>query len=271
MSIGSGVPYNEYIGNGVTVVFAYGFTLLDADDLIVTIDGVATSAFTVSGLGVAAGGSVTFSSAPASGAAVLLRRVIQLVRTTDYQSNGDLLAETVNQDFDRVWLALQQTDASVGQSIRVPELGVLPELPIAASRAGRLLAFNAASGDPEASSVTETEIASAVAAAYAAGSTADAVTYLADGTGATPRSVQEKMREQWLTPFGEGHDAPAGVHSVLASVGRKTPARARHGEDGAREIIGPSGRMGTRGRTRRKRAPHPRLCAAAGPPAQRWQ
>jgi len=217
MSIGSGVPYNEYIGNGVTVVFAYGFTLLDADDLIVTIDGVATSAFTVSGLGVAAGGSVTFSSAPASGAAVLLRRVIQLVRTTDYQSNGDLLAETVNQDFDRVWLALQQTDASVGQSIRVPELGVLPELPIAASRAGRLLAFNAASGDPEASSVTETEIASAVAAAYAAGSTADAVTYLADGTGATPRSVQEKMREQWLTPFDFGAIADGTSHP-LSSV-----------------------------------------------------
>ena len=58
MSVGSGVPYNAYTGNGLSTVFAYGFTLLAAADLVVTIDGVVTGAYTVSGLGVAAGGSI---------------------------------------------------------------------------------------------------------------------------------------------------------------------------------------------------------------------
>ena len=70
MTIGSGVPYNAHTGNGITTTFAYGFTLLDADDLVVTVNGVATTAFTITGLGVAAGGTVIFSAAPANGAAI---------------------------------------------------------------------------------------------------------------------------------------------------------------------------------------------------------
>jgi hypothetical protein len=147
MSVGSGVPYNAHTGNGLTTVFAYGFTLLDADDLVVTIDGVVTSAYTVSGLGVAAGGSITFSSAPANGTAVLLQRVIQLVRSTEYPTNGDLLAETVNGDFDRLWMAVQNVDSDSTRSLRVPEVGVLPELPAAADRADKLLSFDS-DGNP---------------------------------------------------------------------------------------------------------------------------
>lgn len=147
MSVGSGVPYNSHTGNGLSTAFAYGFTLLDEDDLVVTVAGVVTSAYTVTGVGIAAGGTVIFSSAPANGAAVLLRRVIQLVRATEYQTNGDLQAETVNGDFDRLWLAMQQGAADVSQAIRVPEIGALPALPAAASRASRLLGFDTA-GQP---------------------------------------------------------------------------------------------------------------------------
>lgn len=149
MSVGSGVPYNAHTGNGLTTVFAYGFTLLNEDDLVVTINGVVTSAYTVSGLGVAAGGSITFSSAPANGAAVLLQRVIQLVRTTEYPTNGDLLAETVNQDFDRLWMAVQNAGSDDTRALRVPEVGILPELPAAADRAGKLLSFDV-DGNPSA-------------------------------------------------------------------------------------------------------------------------
>lgn len=147
MSVGSGVPYNPHVGNGVSTVFSYGFTLLDAADLVVTVDGVVTSAYTVSGVGIAAGGAVTFSSAPANGAAVLLQRVIQLVRSTEYPTNGDLLADTVNNDFDRLWMAVQNTYADGVRSLRVPEVGMLPALPAAAARAGLLLGFDS-SGDP---------------------------------------------------------------------------------------------------------------------------
>ena len=38
---------------------------------------------------------------------MLLRKLV-IKRDTDYQDNGDLLADTINADFDRLWLAMQQ-------------------------------------------------------------------------------------------------------------------------------------------------------------------
>ena len=147
MAVGSGTPYNIHIGNGVSRTFGYGFTLLDADDLVVAIDGVATSAYTVTGLGVAAGGTVVFSTAPASGAKIILQRVIQLVRATDYQDDGDLLADTLNDDFNRLWMAIQGVSAGDARSIRAPFPEVLNDLPAAADRADKILTFNS-SGQP---------------------------------------------------------------------------------------------------------------------------
>lgn len=170
MAIGSGVPYNEYTGNGVSTVYAFGFTLLDADDLAVTIDGTPTSDYTISGLGVAAGGSITFSTAPANGTSVVLEREIALVRATEYQTNGDLQAATVNDDFNRLWLATQQTSAAGGRAIRVPELDVLPALPAAASRANTTLGFDS-SGNP-------------TVLTPVSGSAADVLTRLADNADA---------------------------------------------------------------------------------------
>ena len=84
-------PYNQYIGNGVATVYPYEFQLLSADDLVVTIDDVLIppSDFVLSGVGVQAGGSVTFNTAPANLSDVLLSRVIALQRDVDYQPNGD--------------------------------------------------------------------------------------------------------------------------------------------------------------------------------------
>ena len=147
MAVGSGIPFNAHVGNGVSTVFGYGFTLLDAADLVVTIDGVVTSAYTVAGVGVAAGGAVTFTVAPANGAAVLLQRLIELVREAEYQTNGDLQAETINGDFDRLWMALQQVDTETSRALRVPEIEGVADLPAAATRANLLLSFNS-SGDP---------------------------------------------------------------------------------------------------------------------------
>ena len=46
-------------------------------------------------------------SAPASAASVVVFRDSALERDTDYQNNGDLRADTINADLDRIWLALQ--------------------------------------------------------------------------------------------------------------------------------------------------------------------
>lgn len=134
-----------YTGNGVTVTFAYSCQVQKAGDLQVYVNGSAvTSGITKNGIGSLSGGSVTFSVAPESGAAVRLERAVVLERTTDYQQNGDFLARVVNPDFDRIWMALQQQNSVMGRAIRYPKSDVNPitELPAAAARANRLLGFN---------------------------------------------------------------------------------------------------------------------------------
>lgn len=135
----------DYTGNGVTVTFAYSCQVQKAGDLQVYVNGsLVTSGITKNGIGSLSGGSVTFSVAPASGAAVRLERAVVLERTTDYQQNGDFLARVVNPDFDRIWMALQQQNSVMGRAIRYPKSDVNPitELPDAATRANRLLGFN---------------------------------------------------------------------------------------------------------------------------------
>lgn len=134
-----------YVGNGVTVTFAYSCQVQKAGDLQVYVNSAAvTGGITKNGIGSLSGGSVTFSVAPASGAAVRLERVVVLERTTDYQQNGDFLARVVNPDFDRIWMALQQIGAGFSRVMRFPKSDINPvtELPPAAARANKLLAFD---------------------------------------------------------------------------------------------------------------------------------
>ncbi|HBT2393907.1 phage tail fiber domain-containing protein [Klebsiella pneumoniae] len=124
MSVPNQTPYNIYTANGLTTVFAYEFYLISASDIQVTINGnEVTSGYTVSGVGNQDGGEVTFQTPPADGALVMLERVVPTYRLTDYQDNGDLLADTVNKDFDRIWMAIQRVFINLGFALTRPFLG----------------------------------------------------------------------------------------------------------------------------------------------------
>lgn len=108
MPVSVQTPINKYTANGVTTVFAYQFLVLDEADLTVYVDDVeTTTGFTVAGVGDASGGSVTFAVAPASESVITILRDMLPVRETDYQNSGDFRADTVNSDFDRIWLYMQ--------------------------------------------------------------------------------------------------------------------------------------------------------------------
>ncbi|WAZ04942.1 phage tail fiber protein [Serratia marcescens] len=124
MSVPNQTPYNIYTANGLTTVFPYEFYLLNAGDLAVSLNGsVITSGYTISGVGNVDGGEVSFLTPPANGVTVMLERVIPTYRLTDYQDNGDLLADTVNKDFDRLWMAIQQAFIYLGLALTRPLLG----------------------------------------------------------------------------------------------------------------------------------------------------
>lgn len=134
-----------YTANGVTTTFAYGFYLLSLDDIQVSLDGVVqTSGFTVNGIGSQTGGAVIFSSAPDSGVTVLIERAVAIERESDFQPNGDLRSDVLNNEFDRIWMALQDKKRENVRSLRYPTFEDLDGLlPPASSRANMLLGFSA--------------------------------------------------------------------------------------------------------------------------------
>ncbi|SPZ65448.1 Catalytic beta propeller domain of bacteriophage endosialidase [Serratia quinivorans] len=124
MAVPIQTPYNIYTANGVTTVFPYEFLILDAGDLTVSINGnPVSSGFSITGVGTTSGGEVIFLTPPTAGATVMNLRDIPATRLQNYQDNGDLLAVTVNKDFDRLWLAIQQSYLYLGLSLQRPLLG----------------------------------------------------------------------------------------------------------------------------------------------------
>ena len=144
MTVTAASTRNQYVGNGVTVNFAYGFKILQASDLRVTVNGVVVSNYSVSGVRSPTGGTVTFTVAPAAGASILIRRAMAYLRGTDYQFTGDLPADTLNDDQDSPVMMIQQLADQVARAIVAPDTDAAPQLtlPEAALRANRVLAFD---------------------------------------------------------------------------------------------------------------------------------
>ena len=187
MAVTEQSPTSSFTANGVTTVFAFAFLLLQESDLVVQVtdtSGVVTTKtlgvdYTIAGVGVATGGTVTFTAAPASDYKVVIFRDSAIERATDYQNNGDLLAETVNKDFDRLWLVLQEIfngGKGAPTSLRVPNGETIAALPVAADRANKVQAFDS-DGNPilivgvDASSAAalQIDLASSASAAKGAG------------------------------------------------------------------------------------------------------
>lgn len=134
------------VANGVTTVFPFGFKILSEADLLVTLDDVeATTGFTVSGVGDETGGNVTFSVPPANGVKVTRALQPELKRDVDYQQFGDWLSPEVNNDFDRIWLALQMLNHNDKRSLRISIDNTIDQtiLETPAERAGKIIGFDA--------------------------------------------------------------------------------------------------------------------------------
>ena len=197
----------SYNGNGVTTIFSFPYRFLANGDLVVvsvSSTGVETvktltTDYTLTGAGDDAGGSVTMLVAPASGTRLVIYRNTAITQEVDYISGDPFPAETHEQALDRLTMIAQEIAPNLARAITLPvgdASGLNESLPAAANRLDRFIVFDAATGATEISTITQTQVASAVAAAYAAGSTADAITFLQEGTGAVSRSVQAKMRDQ---------------------------------------------------------------------------
>ena len=198
--------------------------------------------------------------APASGTRLVIYRNTPITQETDYISGDPFPAETHEQALDRLTMIAQEIGSDADRSIKVPvgdSSSLTTTLPAAANRLDKFIVFDAVTGEVELSTITLTQLASAVAAAYASGSTADAVTFLQAGTGAVSQSVQAVLR--WFKfignfgTLGAGNDAAifqaalddaSGTHAVIMIPGNTTIQLGASSvtSDGAVRVVGLGGR-----------------------------
>jgi hypothetical protein len=104
-------PRVQHIADGQVSEFTFDFAIFQSSDLEVFLDACRqTDGFAVEGTYPADGGTVVFQRAPAVGTVVTLRRRLSIERTTDFQPAADLLANTLDAEFDRLVAILQQVD-----------------------------------------------------------------------------------------------------------------------------------------------------------------
>lgn len=135
--------------------FTVSFEFFEDADLNVYVDGTLktlTTDYTVSG-GDGSTGSVAISVTGASGGStVVITRSIALERTTDFPSSGPFDIASLNTELDKVIGIAADLDDEATRGLRLKDQdeAVSTELPLKADRLGKVLAFNATTGVPEA-------------------------------------------------------------------------------------------------------------------------
>lgn len=198
MSVPAGVTFKRYTANGIATVYSIPFLIVEASDLLITLNGTpVTSGFTLSGVG-SSPSSCTFASAPTGDLLFQLNMTYQ--RTSDFQENGDFLARTVNLEYDRLWLAIKQTSGVLDRALLVSpqEPEGISELPLKAARVNKILAFDT-NGDPVSSTLTLSDIeqqqANAAASAAAALSSASAAASSASAASSSATAAAASAAE----------------------------------------------------------------------------
>lgn len=227
MTLGIATSRNDYLGNGATATYAYTFQIIAATDLVVTkrdTNGTQQtlsypSAYSVTGVGVAAGGTITLTAGVlTSGYSLTIRRVRPLTQTTDLQNGAGFFAEVHEAAFDHLVMIDQAQQDDLARTLRVPEsldraLYTL-ELPVP-------VANKAIGWDPTGKLITnlDTNVVTPVSMA------SENVTFLAAGAGSVSRSVRAKLRDVVsVMDFGATGDGTTDDSAAFAAAYNALPA-----------------------------------------------
>jgi hypothetical protein len=192
--------------------------------------------YTVAGAGDQAGGSVTLLTGATAGDVIVVKSDQPAARTTSFANGGDLTAEALNAEFNRICIEFQELDDAVSRTVRLADsdLAATMQLPPANVRANGVFAFdadgNVAILQPDLSgSITDSYlqllVTNAVNTVFPreivvpfAGSLANIPTgwQLCDGTNGTP-----DLRDKFIVAAGPVRTAGStgGAASVTSSGG----------------------------------------------------
>lgn len=140
---------DELIGDGVQTVFDFTPDLIKTFDLRVVVDGVQKTEVTDYRVDLALK-KVTFTRPPPAPitpgtANVLLYRDIVPIRSVDYQQLGEAKASAFNEDFDRIWMELQELATSLRFKFGIDQLttGITRlDIPGGPSEGGKAIRWN---------------------------------------------------------------------------------------------------------------------------------
>ena len=189
MTVADNTSRNQYSATAGQTIFSYTFEIVDKDDLVVLQNGTTLSEgtdYSVAGVGDNSGGTITLTAGATLNDIMTLYRDMPYARNQNYTNSGDFLASDVNDDFDNLWLAGEQTNRSFDQSVRRPitdSTTISMELPDAATRANKYLSFSPTGAVTATTTVPPGITDSAL------------VTYTPGGTGAVDTTVEDKLRE----------------------------------------------------------------------------
>jgi len=162
-------PRNQYTATSGQTVFAYSFEIFDVTDVKVyngsTLLTYASSPsggtqYSVSNAGVTGGGNITLGSGGASsGDTITIVRDIAVKRTTDFPSSGPFNIASLNTDLDKQVAMMGEREDEIARSIRQTDedASATLTLPLKDARKGKVLSFNATSGNVE-TTVASTDV-----------------------------------------------------------------------------------------------------------------
>jgi hypothetical protein len=148
---------NSYNGNGSTSAFNYTFKISAESEMQVIIRSAAgtetvktlTTHYTITGVGNAGGGAVTFTAGniPVAGETVILRRVTAQTQAMDLIDNDPMSADTIENAHDKSIAIAQELQEQIDRSIKLSRTNTMTSTEFtvdAASRANKILAFDSA-------------------------------------------------------------------------------------------------------------------------------
>jgi hypothetical protein len=158
MTVESTAAIIRYTGDAAQTVFPYTWKILDDDDIQVYLRVIATGVetlqtkdthYTVSGVGLDAGGNITFITSPtdytpAATEQVVLKRVPAITQTSDYEEGGELDQEALENALDRTIMVAQRLKELIDRAVLLPETSNYSGLTLPDPVDGNVLVWNAA-------------------------------------------------------------------------------------------------------------------------------
>ena len=155
MTISTTIVKNSYSGDGSTASFSYTFKVLAESDLTVIIRSALgtettktlTTHYTITGVGDAAGGSITFTAGniPSATETVVLLRDTTQTQAIDYVANDPFPAESHEEGLDRSVILSQEIQEEVDRSIKLSRTNTMTNTQFTVGptdRANKVLSFD---------------------------------------------------------------------------------------------------------------------------------